>query len=1098
MADYKENEVRVRWVQTIPFYSLIKLSYDDINNIQIDGLHSVFAENEYYINHKAILRYLRDQKYITVDGDNILINNDLKESIDIITNSDRCMLITHNKDTLLNLKISVYYYNGLYLGLVSTFTDTKIVKCRDAGAILKEFDSVLQNEEGLDKTSYLKDFNSLITEEGKKVNEIKQINEVFESFNKSGTLEDLKLNSIITTDKGVYALREDKIEFIGDDERLHNASILAILDELKPEDEQLKIEEYEKIPGIPSRYRDIPKWYFNSLKDSIKEIVTNKKKLILGIISFIIATCIIITYNIYMSCYINDSFDFGSHINPKVGHIIAYLSVGIVDYFIKGFEYLNHRTSNLPIIIFTIFLFTTIIKNTIRKIQHFNFKPLLKTFITPKYVINDIIEIKSKKALILIITAISIIIDILVQSPVSILLLIILLVLWRAEEDTNVLQELVNLFNAIRYNVSIEKHKNNEKVKVRAFEKNNTVKYSISIAITAMFAYSLFLLVSWFGFHYTFTSRLVLGIACLIEACILLFYKKDKNVNTAVITMLLIFGIFCITGFADDGGWSESGRSIPGLIRNAGFGYIFTSSLLSVAGFVLAALTGIAVPPLIGALIVGAGTVGMTLAGTGLFGKKAAEKVNKSSHQYFYGTKDGDNTTFLCSSTKALNLMSFVFNIGTGVVTNTKFISRISYGKKNILKNMGNLNTASESAKFTYQMSFGKNAIHSVNSFRNMMVTSIDEKATFEDKAEATLSFMADAAFVYLDYKAIQSSGLAIQNTAENLRGIKNNKEVFKTAKSSPKIKTEGIDISHVAEARKAHRIKLGNTLESIRRTYNNKKTLELIGDSGFLKNCYNAYIPISAMQDAFKVTKGVAPFVAKVAKSSVQICRTYGIYSTLVSVVNDTGATDAAMNIAYNIKDSMQEDVERPLVAVAGYEDVHVNERKVFVSTRKIDNSKVEVKKVFLKNEIKEIREVKPDKHSIKINDTNIKNNIPEKSDKELVDIVRPEESVEDTFNKKIIASTRDTEDIRDVESLKDVGSLRDVESIGDIETEHKTNVVDNSKVKWANLNHPDIDEDHLLVKGIVTPELREILEEKARLNSFYKFYHDLDLQVG
>lgn len=47
MTEYKENEVRVRWVQTIPFYSLIKLSYDDINNIQIAGLHSVFAENEY-------------------------------------------------------------------------------------------------------------------------------------------------------------------------------------------------------------------------------------------------------------------------------------------------------------------------------------------------------------------------------------------------------------------------------------------------------------------------------------------------------------------------------------------------------------------------------------------------------------------------------------------------------------------------------------------------------------------------------------------------------------------------------------------------------------------------------------------------------------------------------------------------------------------------------------------------------------------------------------------------------------------------------------------------------------------------------------------
>lgn len=178
--------------------------------------------------------------------------------------------------------------------------------------------------------------------------------------------------------------------------------------------------------------------------------------------------------------------------------------------------------------------------------------------------------------------------------------------------------------------------------------------------------YGLVSVLLWFAVDYHWWVRLAVTVLMVLFALLQVFlpgvFSGKLRSGTAVIFLLCltamcaaaIFGSSLGIVLADDGGWSESGGTLAGLMQNAGFGIILGISLLTI-GLALGWSLG-----LVGALSLAAG------AGTfvvGLTDTKSGDYVRKSARQYFFGAEDGENKTIFCTGAELLN---FAAGFGSG------------------------------------------------------------------------------------------------------------------------------------------------------------------------------------------------------------------------------------------------------------------------------------------------------------------------------------------------------------------------------------------------------------------------------------------------
>lgn len=106
------------------------------------------------------------------------------------------------------------------------------------------------------------------------------------------------------------------------------------------------------------------------------------------------------------------------------------------------------------------------------------------------------------------------------------------------------------------------------------------IMYYMSIGL---FMYSAVNVVLWFLFNYNYYIRFLVS-GALIAAVLVLGGGGKKQVAGMVSSIIFIVGgfslFFAVTVFADDNGWSESGRNLKGLIHNNGFPKAAWSSFL--------------------------------------------------------------------------------------------------------------------------------------------------------------------------------------------------------------------------------------------------------------------------------------------------------------------------------------------------------------------------------------------------------------------------------------------------------------------------------------------------------------------------------------
>ncbi|MBQ8933273.1 MAG: hypothetical protein IJ061_03210 [Lachnospiraceae bacterium] len=136
---------------------------------------------------------------------------------------------------------------------------------------------------------------------------------------------------------------------------------------------------------------------------------------------------------------------------------------------------------------------------------------------------------------------------------------------------------------------------------VPRYAESMLIMYYMSIGL---FIYTAVNVILWLFFGYNFYVRFLVS-AGLIAA----IYYRGGGVRKQAVRMipllLLVAGgavLFnCLTVFADDNGWSESGKTIGGLIHNNGFPICFVSSLLPSLfwdlGILLGWMPDIGLPP---------------------------------------------------------------------------------------------------------------------------------------------------------------------------------------------------------------------------------------------------------------------------------------------------------------------------------------------------------------------------------------------------------------------------------------------------------------------------------------------------------------------
>ena len=137
---------------------------------------------------------------------------------------------------------------------------------------------------------------------------------------------------------------------------------------------------------------------------------------------------------------------------------------------------------------------------------------------------------------------------------------------------------------------------------------------------TGLLLYSVINALCWFLFGYALWARIVASVLLLILAFIQLgIVKIERPQKAASLLVMLAIGAAVILAmqsgvsvFADDGGWSESGRTLAGLFQNSGFAEVLGfSAVLGLAAFVGACTFGLALVP---ALAIGGAAAGGAFA----------------------------------------------------------------------------------------------------------------------------------------------------------------------------------------------------------------------------------------------------------------------------------------------------------------------------------------------------------------------------------------------------------------------------------------------------------------------------------------------------
>ncbi|MGN0297761.1 MAG: HNH endonuclease [Lachnospiraceae bacterium] len=376
---------------------------------------------------------------------------------------------------------------------------------------------------------------------------------------------------------------------------------------------------YQKLtsdPNFPKGTAALLAVFGRNLFQTIKSKFEWKPLMIRLVLSLLLAGLTVFV-NMYAMCYLNDTFRLDY--NAFLGSATPYLFVGSIsrNSALKGLSVLNlngdTRFLVLPLYLLLSFLVTSMIqvllsgrgKESLKNFTQFPIKWKLysknatKKF---KYYLWTSILAAGPVSLILF-------------NPFTVVVLAVILLLSAIKGDNSLLGGIIMITKSA---VSYKKVQIGKKDMPRYAD----VMLRISAFGAALLLYSGLNLLVWHLFQFQFWSRVIFTVVLMVLGLFQLgILKIEKGNKIAVLFLFAAVGSVLILlaggdliSLADDGGWSESGRNLIGLMNNSGFGTIMAFSLLMGAAVLVGALT------IFGATMAVAATVGaLTAAGAAVW-----------------------------------------------------------------------------------------------------------------------------------------------------------------------------------------------------------------------------------------------------------------------------------------------------------------------------------------------------------------------------------------------------------------------------------------------------------------------------------------------
>ncbi|MEE1249727.1 MAG: hypothetical protein UHU19_10965 [Lachnospiraceae bacterium] len=355
--------------------------------------------------------------------------------------------------------------------------------------------------------------------------------------------------------------------------------------------------------NFPHSIPELLKMQFKNIRKHLSRQTIKKCLCMFGI--QLLFGILIMLWNMYGMCYLNDSFRMDGY--SFLGSATAYLFSGVVGRknTIKGLTLFHNAFNTILFVGPLYFLLGIVFRSFFASWKHGGFLAFFKNLFRFPNRLMQYSKNSEKKFSDYIWRGILFAapIGLLLFNPFTVGLLALLLFFSCVKADDSNLAVPVMVFCcAARYN------------KVKEGRKKTPVFADIQLQIFGIsVGFMLYTVVNagvWFLFNFNLLVRVIFTILLMLLALIKLgMIKTNKAQKTVACLVLVMLGsvlvIFAQNGmvlYADDGGWTESGGTLWGLMANLGFSTILGLSV--VLG--ICALAGAVVPALIlGGLVAG-------------------------------------------------------------------------------------------------------------------------------------------------------------------------------------------------------------------------------------------------------------------------------------------------------------------------------------------------------------------------------------------------------------------------------------------------------------------------------------------------------------
>lgn len=658
-------------------YLLLRIRMEQTGRKNINGVKKAFFEPETYQNSKKLLKSLTKRKLLEQQDENILLNAGLQRALDVIRSSAHCMCFQNETLQKKNQILSFYYADGQFAGMLQDEKNSLLVCTDDREAVYMAFESILEAK-GISASFQAEKWEQLC---GEKIEKPVREAVIVHSGNR---VRRQRLSLAMVSDKhrlyllgGEDAQKYDEIQRDVQPAANWFGVILRELGRLKDEGDSADgvPREKEEPPKPKSEYQRIvesegfPKtgvgfwfWCLKKMLSGIPGAVREAaKKKFLSAFFYLAWAVLLFFYNMYSTCYINDTFMLNRR--ARWGNLTPYLMAGTMGTpsNIKGLN-VNWGSIDTAFLVWPLMMLLTLIgRQLILQIKSRRLAFFGSLLEIPRTV-RDCRQRGYGKGRQMWVPFLAVwILGFFIMNPVTLFLAAVYCLLIFAQND-NGLVRLCMLWrcagNRKKVEAGIRREPEIEKYRILFFHMG-----------CGFLIYALVSLVLWYAAGYHYWIRLIVTMLMAIFALLQIFWpgmmSDPGKMRKARSVVLLVVGCMAAAYFgsrygivlADDGGWSESGRTLGGLLQNAGFSTILGLTLMTIG----LALGGPVTWVVAGSFLAGAGVFAIGCTDT-----KAGDYVRKTSRQYFFGPEDGESKTVLCTATELANFVAGFLNPAAG------------------------------------------------------------------------------------------------------------------------------------------------------------------------------------------------------------------------------------------------------------------------------------------------------------------------------------------------------------------------------------------------------------------------------------------------